>query len=231
MMGSAQETRPIVLHNGRVALALHTLQGSEGLPLLLLHELGGSAADWRSRALTWSGPVLALDLSGHGYSGRVRGGGYYPELWAADADIALASLGRAVVLGAGIGAYAALLHAGARPEQAHAAVLCSGAGLRGGGDAPDFSQPRLADLAALPPARELQPDCTADASAVEAPAFYVRPPAYAARFAAAARGVVLVEDGSERPPWWNAVAAVSGVVRCDAVHEALPRALAIARSP
>ena len=32
-----------------------------------------------------------------------------------------------------------------------------------------------------------------------------RPPEYAARFAAVARRLVLLDDGGERPPWWEAV--------------------------
>jgi hypothetical protein len=32
-----------------------------------------------------------------------------------------------------------------------------------------------------------------------------RPPDYAGRFATAARRLVLLDDGGERPPWWAAV--------------------------
>jgi len=108
--------------------------------LLSLHELGGSADDFRADIPAWPGPVFALDLSGHGRSGRVYGGGYYPELWVADADHALAALtreaiagkpGELVVLGRGLGAYVALLLAGGRPAEVRCAVLCDGAGLLG----------------------------------------------------------------------------------------------------
>jgi pimeloyl-ACP methyl ester carboxylesterase len=230
------------LHNARVTLALHTLQSGEGVPLLLLHELGGSAADFRTAALgigiasalrggatlAWPGPVHALDLSGHGHSGRVYGGGYYPELWAADADIALAALGEAVVLGAGLGAYVALLLAGGRPAQVRGAVLCPGAGLAGGGPEPRFP-PELSppDIETTPRAQALQPASRTDAAALAGQDLYVRPPQYAGRFAAAARRIVLLEDGAPRPEWWHAVREVTGVARCDGSMQA---ALAMARA-
>ena len=67
---------------------LHELSGGTGEALLCLHELGGRADDWRDRTAAWSGPVFALDFSGHGQSSWLRGGGYTPELLAADADAA-----------------------------------------------------------------------------------------------------------------------------------------------
>src|SRR6185369_1678390 len=89
------------LRNARVSLALHTLQAGVGPPLLVLHALGGSSDDYRAVMPPWSGPIHALDFSGHGRSGRIYGSGYYPELWAADADLALAAIGfePVVVLG------------------------------------------------------------------------------------------------------------------------------------
>ena len=53
-----------------------------------------------------------------------------------DADVALAHLGAATVLGRGLGAYVALLIAGARPHLVRGAVLCDGPGLAGGGIGP-----------------------------------------------------------------------------------------------
>jgi len=242
------------LHNARVALALHALQSGEGVPLLLLHELGGSAADFRAASLggiapalrggatfsgiapalrggatlAWPGPVHALDLGGHGHSGRVHGGGYYPELWAADADIALAALGEAVVLGAGLGAYVALLLAGGRPAQVRGAVLCPGAGLAAGGAEPRFPPDHVPpDIETTARAPALQPVSRTDPAALVGQDLYVRPPQYAARFAAAARRIVLLEDGAPRPEWWHALREVTGVAHCDGTAQA---ALAIARA-
>ena len=53
-----------------------------------------------------------------------------------DADIALAHLGPSTVVGRGLGAYVALLIAGARPHLVQGAVLCDGPGLAGGGIGP-----------------------------------------------------------------------------------------------
>ncbi|MBW2232989.1 MAG: alpha/beta hydrolase [Deltaproteobacteria bacterium] len=133
------------LRHGRVDIVLHERDAgrSDCLPLLLLHQVGGSSADWpeRDESLGWPGPVHALDFAGHGESAHVVGGGYYPEYHLADADLALEAIGdRAAVAGAGGGAYVALLLAGARPDRVPAALLLPGRGLAGGGDAPEFSE-------------------------------------------------------------------------------------------
>ena len=60
----------------------------------------------------WTGPVAALDFTGHGSSTIPTGGGYTAEAAPADADAALAALGRATVFGRGLGAYIALQLAG-----------------------------------------------------------------------------------------------------------------------
>ena len=87
----------VALRHGRVSLALHELRGGSGPKLLCLHALGATSEAWREPSRAWPGPVFALDFSGHGRSGRVRGGGYTPELLAGDADAALAHLGEAVL--------------------------------------------------------------------------------------------------------------------------------------
>ena len=53
-----------------------------------------------------------------------------------DVDAALAHLGPSTVLGRGLGAYIALLIAGARPDLVRGAVLADGPGLVGGGREP-----------------------------------------------------------------------------------------------
>jgi pimeloyl-ACP methyl ester carboxylesterase len=194
----------IELTHARLGLALHSLQVGEGTPLLLLHALGGSAADWQPAAIAWDGAVYALDLSGHGYSGRLYGGGYCAELWAADADIALAHIGvPPVVAGAGLGAYVALLLAGARPDDVAAVGLLSGAGLHAGGPVPAFGQLELVPSTILCNAA-IRAEPALD-SAVLSSEGAVRPTDYAQAFAAQARRVLLVEDGTLRPAWWEAV--------------------------
>ena len=204
-----------VMH-GETALALHTLRpGSDGL--LLLHELGGASTDWSGVFEAWPGAIHALDFAGHGRSGWRRGGTYTPELFAADADAALAELGPCHVVGAGLGAYVAVLLAGARPALVPAALLLPGAGLDGGGAVPD-------------PAR--RPPVTLDAEAerstfdpmVRFCGHDIRPPGYASEFARAARRLFLVEDGGERPPWWQAARDVPGARRVQATTaEAIAR--------
>lgn len=185
----------------RSALALHDLGGSGAAPpLLLLHALGGSAREWGEAAARWPGRVCALDFSGHGQSEALPGGGYMPELFAADADAALAAIGGAALAGAGLGAYVALLLAGARRELVPAALLLPGRGLDGGGAQPDFDRAWLKPLtpADNPP---LPDGCDPILCALE---YDPRPPDYAVRFGTAARRVLLLEDGTARPPWWIA---------------------------
>jgi pimeloyl-ACP methyl ester carboxylesterase len=201
----------IDLQHGRIRLALHPLTAGEGPNLLLLHALYGSSRDWGELAQHWPGPVYGVDFSGHGESERVHGGAYYAELLLGDADAALAHIGPAAVAGAGIGAYVALLLAGARPDQVPAALLLPGAGLAGGGDWPDFSKPFAVPIAAAnaegsgehdPFLRVLESD--------------VRPTEYVARFAVAARKLLLAKIAEEVPDWWAAT------LRADAVEQVEP---------
>ena len=183
------------LRHGRIWLELHERRGGDGVPLLLLHGLGGSARDFGTGFDAWSGSVYALDFSGHGASERLRGDAYYPELLAADADAALAEIGTAALAGVGLGAYVALLLAGARSERIPGALLLPGAGLEGGGAAPDPGAPEGLGHALA----------EGDAALREALSCDLRPPEYAAELAGAARRLLLCEDGAPRPPWWQAV--------------------------
>ena len=185
------------LRHGRVSIALHELRHASGTPLLCLHALGGSAADFRGAAALWPGPVFALDFAGHGSSDPLRGGAYYPEALAGDADAALAHVGAAHLAGAGVGAYVALLLAGGRPELVPGALLLPGAGLDGGGAEPDFATETLESWNDLPPL----PGCDPAVRRLERD---IRPPEYAASFALAARRLLLADDGAPRPPWWAA---------------------------
>jgi pimeloyl-ACP methyl ester carboxylesterase len=127
------------LFHGRAAVELHTLKTAKGRPLLLLHALGSNSGAWSDTILEWSeGPILAIDFAGHGESSRLRGGAYYPEHFLADADLALEKIGEScAVLGAGIGAYVALMLAGSRADSVLGALLIDGAGLDGVGSQPD----------------------------------------------------------------------------------------------
>jgi pimeloyl-ACP methyl ester carboxylesterase len=158
-------TVEMLTHN-RVQLALHRLRGGEGRALLLLHGLGEqSPADVPAFATDWPGPVVALDFTGHGMSDVPAGGGYSAEILLADADVALERLGEAAVVGRGLGAYVALLLAGARPTQVRGAVLCDGPGLWGGPSGPTsnsfvvlpHSQQRPDPYALLELSRDLRP--------------------------------------------------------------------------
>lgn len=200
--------RRTVVH-GRVALALFELRpGPTGAePLLLLHELGSSSRAWDGEPWPGTGAVYALDLAGHGASDDRPGAAYTPELFAADVDAALAALGPCRLVGAGLGAYVALLVAGARPELVPRAVLLPGRGLAGGGEEP------VADMLAGF-ARDLEL-CAAGRPSAESchPAVWscerdVRPADYARDFARAARSLVLLEDGEPRPAWWRAAREV-----------------------
>jgi pimeloyl-ACP methyl ester carboxylesterase len=136
--------RLTALVHGRAELALHQLRagGPDGgpattRPLLLLHGLGESSpARLPAHLASWSGPILALDFTGHGSSSRPLGGGYTAEILLGDVDAALAETGPATLLGRGLGAYVALLAAGARPALVRGAILTDGPGLVGGGVRP-----------------------------------------------------------------------------------------------
>jgi len=209
------------LRHGRVSIALHELRGGPGRALLCLHALGGSAADFRAAASLWPGPVFALDFAGHGRSGRLRGGGYHPELLAGDADAALAHTGAACLVGAGVGAYVALLLAGGRPDQVPAALLLPGPGLAGAGEAPDFTQDSENVWNQLEPAL---PGCDPAVRRLERD---IRPSDYAMSFALAARRLLLGEDGTSRPPWWQAAQRSPSAARAPAE---LAQALALLAS-
>jgi pimeloyl-ACP methyl ester carboxylesterase len=210
--------------SGRSEIALHELAAGAGPTLLLLHALGGSHRDVAALAAHWPGRVLALDLAGHGDSRWPRGGAYAPELHAADADAALLEADEAFVAGFGLGAYAALLLAGARKQRVAAALLLPGRGLDGGGPAPRRDQAlevrnaealRMLDAASALPRPAVDPllrACETDP----------RPPEYARAFADAARRLLFAEDGGARPPWWQ---AARGAAAAEAAPADPPSAL------
>lgn len=195
-----------ITHN-QVKVALHTLREPPGPKLLLLHALGEhSPAAVPTEFEAWPGPVYALDFTGHGASTVPAGGGYTAEVLMADVDAALSMTGPATVAGRGLGAYIALLIAGARPALVNGAILLDGAGLAGGGQRPGPIMVRGV------PGRPTAPDPFA---LVEL-ASDIRPPDYVARFAelAAERSgheTAVYVCGKARPDWLKAVLNVRGV--------------------
>jgi pimeloyl-ACP methyl ester carboxylesterase len=207
----------VILHHGKVRLALHELRGGSGRALLLLHGLGEQSPPacppW---AAEWPGPVMALDFTGHGASTIPRGGGYSAEVLVADADAALAELGTVTVVGRGLGAYIALQLAGARARQVRGAVLTDGPGLIGGG-----TQPTTFSVVSMPP-RSAPPDPYALLELSRD----LRPPDYAtifARLAVEHSGLdePITVSAVIRPPWLAAVADEVGVAQAS-----IPDALA-----
>ena len=186
------------LPHNRIELALHELRGGPGRALLLLHGLGEQAP---GRAdVPWSGPVLALDFTGHGESTVPQGGGYSAELLMADVDVALADVGPATLLGRGLGAYIAVLTAGARPDLVRGAVLDDGPGLVGGATGPTSPRVPVAHGDGTAPDPYALLELSGD----------VRPPDYAVTYARHAAERSGLENpfavvASARPPWLVAV--------------------------
>jgi pimeloyl-ACP methyl ester carboxylesterase len=206
-----------LLQHGRTELALHELRAGAGRPLLHLHGLGERTPVAVPPAYeAWTGPVHGLDLTGHGDSTIPKGGGYSCEMLMADVDTALAHLGPATVVGRGIGAYVAVLIAGARPDLVRGAILRDGPGLTGGGITP--TSPYVAHVDPSTPA---PPDPWALAELTRDP----RPPDYATSFV---RQAVHFSELAEpitvcaigRPAWLEAVVQEPGV-RVATLAEAL----------
>ena len=208
------------LPHNKVQLALHALRdGSDAgdKPLLLLHGLGERSPREPPRSTThWPGPVFALDFTGHGESTVPPGGGYTCESLMSDVDVALGELGPATVLGRGLGAYVALLIAGARPELVQGCILADGPGLAGGGSTPNAPY-------VIPPV--VTPYGAPDPLAVAELTRDVRPPDYAVNFAHLATqfsGLAIpITVTSVRPPPWLAVVADQPGVQSLSLEEAV----------
>lgn len=199
-----------LLHS-RVQLALHRLRDGPGRALLLLHGLGErTPAAAPPECDAWPGPVFGLDFTGHGASALPRGGGYTAECLMGDADTALRHLERATLVGRGLGAWVALLLAGARPQGVRGAILRDGLGLAGGGPSPGTPRipfPNPAPAGGGPP----DPFALAELSGD------VRPPDYATAFLRQAIELSGLERPlsvccAERPEWLAAVAGEPGAL-------------------
>jgi pimeloyl-ACP methyl ester carboxylesterase len=201
---------PTMLRHNKIDLALHRLRDGVGRPLLLLHGLGESSPalvpQW---AAGWPGPVAALDFTGHGASTVPKGGGYTAEVMLADADVALAELGSATLVGRGLGAYVALMLAGARPQQVRGAVLCDGPGLAGGAIGPTSQSFVTLVTSPHPPDPYALFELSRD----------LRPPDYATLFVRMALDSSGLDEPIAvaaviRPPWLAAVVGELGVTTC-----------------
>ncbi len=206
---------PVFVRHVHVDLALHPLRDGSGSTLLLLHGLGEHTPDELPELVAgWPGPIWGLDLTGHGASTRPVGGGYTAEVLMGDVDAALGRLGPCTVLGRGLGAYVALLAAGARPELVRGAILADGPGLAGGGPVPSSPvgvRPELG-LGASSGDRS-----DPDPMALVELARDVRPADYASTFARLAvqfsgQPDPIAVAAVVRPPWLAAVADEPGVV-------------------
>jgi pimeloyl-ACP methyl ester carboxylesterase len=225
---SIERTTTFVRHN-QISLALHCLRAGDGPRLLLLHALGESSPrELRAEiANAWPGPISALDFTGHGMSTVPTGGGYSAELLMGDADAALVELGEVSVFGRGLGAYVALMIAGARPTFVRGVVLADGPGLTGGPTGPT-SASIMMPLVGSGPGGPVAPDPWALAELTHD----LRPPDYALSYAVKAiegsglSDPILVSAIS-RPPWLAAVLDQPGVRSLDVV--AALRLLASAR--
>jgi pimeloyl-ACP methyl ester carboxylesterase len=207
---SDRADRVVMLRHDKVELALHALRSDgDGRPLLHLHGLGErSPRAVPPHLVPWPGPVWALDFTGHGASTVPAGGGYYCELLMADVDTALAHLGPVTLFGRGLGAYVALLTAGARPELVRGAILDDGPGMTGGGP-----EPTMPFVLGAP----LPVSGTPDPYALFELSHDVRPPDYAVTYARQAATLssldtALAVAAVVRPPWLAAVASEPGVL-------------------
>ncbi len=209
----------IALVHNRVSLALHELRRAEGPSLLLLHGLGERSPDEvPNYAAGWPGSIAALDFTGHGASTVPAGGGYTAEMLMADADIAVEHLGQATLLGRGLGAYIALLVAGARPERVLGAVLADGPGLSGGPSVPTSQAVFTLDGDGRAP----------DPYALVELGRDLRPPDYATAFVrlalqSSALAAPIQVTARFRPAWLDAVANEPGVEVAPSIEAALTR--------
>lgn len=116
----------------RTAGGMHLYVGGRGSPVVLLHGLGGSAANWVEvfPGLVGRHRVIAVDLPGHGGSPSLRRGARVEDFAAAVAG-ALDSLGSgpALVAGHSFGGHVALRLALQRPDLVSGLLLVAAAGI------------------------------------------------------------------------------------------------------
>lgn len=113
---------------GADGLPIHVLEWSrEGVPLVLLHGFGNDAHIWDDFApeIAPYYRTIALDLRGHGDSGRDPEGRYDYAYHVRDVEAVTAALGisRMVLIGHSMGGRVSLLFAGAHPERLAGLVI------------------------------------------------------------------------------------------------------------
>lgn len=208
----------IHLQHNRITLALHEIRSGIGRPLLLLHGLGENAQEMRTLSLQWSGPVWALDFTGHGESTVPHGGGYSAEILMADVDVALRHLGEATILGRGLGGYIGFLIAGARPSLVKGVVIVDGPGLSGGAIHATSSSEITSAGSRI--------GSTPDPWALIELSRDARPPNYAVTFTRLAVEASSIDEPISvttrvTPQWIEAISAEPGVLTGVTVDEAL----------
>jgi pimeloyl-ACP methyl ester carboxylesterase len=112
--------------------SIRSFEGGAGDPVVLLHGLGGGAANWAlvADALVASRRVVALDLPGHGGSDPLsRGAGVDDYADAVAGAIAARADAPAVVVGHSFGGQVALRLAERHPELVRALVLVVSSGV------------------------------------------------------------------------------------------------------
>lgn len=208
----------IHLQHNRITLALHEIRSGIGRPLLLLHGLGENAQAMHDVPVQWSGPVWALDFTGHGESTVPHGGGYSAEILMADVDVALRHLGEATILGRGLGGYIGFLIAGARPSLVKGVVIVDGPGLSGGAIHATSSSEITSAGSRI--------GSTPDPWALIELSRDARPPNYAVTFTRLAVEASSIDEPISvttrvTPQWIEAISAEPGVLTGVTVDEAL----------
>ena len=101
--------------------------GKDGLAVVLVHSLAGTAQQWAEqlRHLRQSRRAVAFDFRGHGRSDAPKNGDYTIAGMAADIAATVGSLGldRFVLVGHSMGGGAALVYAGMHPERVPGLML------------------------------------------------------------------------------------------------------------
>ena len=120
--------------------------GDGGIPVILLHSFGGDSGHWATQLdhLRHHRRALAIDLRGHGKSGRPKDLDYSLPAFVGDLEIVVKELKleRFVLVGHSLGAAVANAYAGKHPRQVAALVLVGA----GGRMPPERAQKVIASL-------------------------------------------------------------------------------------